>query len=105
MSKYIIKDDVNKTQGCPLCLFWGLGSSSASMKKYIILQVLFHSATATYRTSMFMFFFQISLFAVAPYERGLCKHKWCNHSLTQQDKGSVYTMLYFGCHSVIIMIS
>lgn len=55
----------------------------------------------------FFFFFcnckkPVLLCTTALYKHGLCKHKWCNHRLPQQDKGSVYTVLYFCYHGFIL---
>lgn len=38
----------------------------------------------------------------ALYDHGVSKHKWCNHRLIGQNKGSVYSVQYFCCYGFII---
>lgn len=38
----------------------------------------------------------------ALYDHGVSKHKWCNHRLIGQNKGSVYSVQYFCCYGFIL---
>lgn len=55
MGKYIIKDDVNKTQGFPLCLYWRLLISS--YENVYELSGVVPLSHGSYRTSVFTLFF------------------------------------------------